>query len=94
MSEVNWVPFGLRLRLTEDKKLEVWNIDDEVRTTCSQQLVYHGTGSKSESSCAAALDSRVLRKGTIVALSRDLTHADQLNTAEIKARSVSVNKIS
>ena len=28
--EVNWVPFGLKLRLTEDKKLEVWNIDDEV----------------------------------------------------------------
>ena len=28
--EVNWVPYGLRLRLTEDKKLEVWNIDDEV----------------------------------------------------------------
>ncbi len=28
--EVNWIPFGLRLRLTEDKKLEVWNIGDEV----------------------------------------------------------------
>ena len=28
--EVNWVPYGLRLRLTEDKKFEVWNIDDEV----------------------------------------------------------------
>ena len=44
--EVNWVPYGLRLRLTEDRKLEVWNIDDEVNQCSSYQHSFHSIRSQ------------------------------------------------